>query len=56
MQGNNIPDVKYSPPISDLFANFALNWHTLSPALWVLFGTLTGFYILKILKRVYGGE
>lgn len=56
MQGDKIPDVSYSPPISDLFANFALNWNTLSPALWLLYGVLAGFFILKILKRVNGGD
>lgn len=56
MQGDKIPDVNYSPPISDLFANFAHNWNTLSPALWLLFGVLAGYFILKIVKRVYSGE
>lgn len=48
-----IPKVGYKPPINDLFANFAHNWLTLSPALWLLYGVLAGFFILMILKRVY---
>lgn len=51
-----IPDISYRPPISDLFANFAHNWQTLSPALWVLYGVLAGFFILMILKRIYWSD
>lgn len=53
LDSKNIPDVKYSPDITDLFHYFGINWSTLSPALWVLFGVLAGFFILKILKDVY---
>ncbi len=46
-----VPDVTYKPPIQDLFMFFGINWETLSPALWLLFGTLFGFFVLKMLKN-----
>jgi len=51
-----IPEINYSPPISDLFANFGHNWQTLSPALWLLYGTLTAFMILALIKKFYKDE
>lgn len=56
LHSDNIPDVTYSPPMKDLFANFAFNWDTLSPVLWLLYGILAGFFFLKILFRVWKGE
>lgn len=50
----NIPDIPFkldSGKMNDLFANFTLNWTTLSPVLWLLFGTLFGFFVLKLLKN-----
>jgi hypothetical protein len=49
----NIPSVNYSPDINDLFANFYHNWDTLSPALWLLYGTLFAFFLLGVLKKKY---
>lgn len=53
LNSKNIPDVNYSPDISELFKFFGINWDTLSPALWVLYGVLAAFFILGILKRFY---
>jgi len=50
LHSDKVPDVNYSPPIQDLFYFFGVNWGTLGPALWLLFGTLFGFFVLKILK------
>lgn len=49
----NIPDVKYSPDINDLFSFFKFNWETLSPALWLLYGVLFAFFIAGIIKKLY---
>lgn len=56
LHSDNIPDVNYRPPIKDLFHFFDINWNTLSPVLWLLFGTLFAFFILKILKDKYGSD
>lgn len=52
----NIPDVEYSPNINDLFHYFGINWETLSPALWVLYGVLFAFFVLAILKKIYWSD
>jgi hypothetical protein len=52
----NIPDVPFeltSGLMNDLFRNFTLNWGTLSPVLWVLYGVLFGFFVLKLLKEKF---
>lgn len=47
-----IPEINYSPPIGDIFANFAHNWATLAPATSLLFGILIGFALLGlVIKR-----
>lgn len=56
LKSENIPDVTYRPDINDLFHYFGINWETLSPALWVLFGTLFAFFVLKILKDRFGSD
>lgn len=48
---NGIPSINYSPDITELFRNFAHNWSTLSPALWLLYGTLAAFFLLGLLKK-----
>lgn len=53
LHSENIPEIGYSPDITDLFDFFGVNWNTLSPALWLLFGTLFAFFLLKILKIYY---
>lgn len=50
LHSEKVPDITYKPPIEDLFMFFGINWNTISPALWVLFGTLFGFFVLKIIK------
>ena len=50
LHSDKVPDITYKPPINDLFTFFGINWATLGPALWVLFGTLFGFFVLKIIK------
>jgi hypothetical protein len=52
----NIPEVTYSPDINDLFHYFGVNWDTLSPALWLLYGVLFAFAVLAILKHFYSGD
>lgn len=56
LHSENIPDVTYSPDIHDLFFYFGINWSTLAPALYLLFGVLFGFFVLKILKDKFFGE
>lgn len=52
-----MPEIPYHPPIQDLFSNFTHNWHTLMPALSVLFGVLfAGWLIRKIIKNVKGDD
>lgn len=53
LHSDNVPDVGYKPPIGDLFEFAAFNWSTLGPALWLLFGTLFAFFVLKLLKMYY---
>lgn len=48
------PNMNYS--MGDLFGNFALNWETLSPALWVLFGVLFGTWLVKKVYDRFVGE
>lgn len=45
-----MPQINYSPPISDLFANLQFNMSTLSPALVILFGILFAGYLIKKIK------
>ncbi|MFH5781822.1 hypothetical protein [Heyndrickxia oleronia] len=57
LHSENIPDIPFKVSdgkMGDIFRNFAFNWDTLSPALWLLFGTLFGFFILKLLKDRFG--
>lgn len=51
LHSEKIPDITYRPPITDLFTFFGINWDTLAPALWLLFGTLFAFFVLKIVKQ-----
>lgn len=54
---NGIPSIPYSPPLQDLLSNLSHNWHTLGPALWVLFGIIFGTFVLKkIIKNVKGDD
>lgn len=56
LHSDKVPNVTYRPPIGDLFDFFEFNWKTLSPALWVLYGILIGFFILGILVKVYQSD
>jgi hypothetical protein len=56
LHSDNIPDVSYRPNIGDLFSNFSLNWSTLSPVLYLLYGVLAGFFLLGLLIKLYRGE
>lgn len=47
----NIPFKITSSHMSDLFRNFAYNWHTLSPVTYLLFGILLAFFVLTIMKH-----
>lgn len=51
LHSEKIPEIPYSPDITDLFMFFGINWETLSPALWLLFGTLFAFFMLWVLKQ-----
>ncbi len=49
----NIPNVPFQLSdghMSELFRNFMINWDTLSPVLWLLFGTLFGLFVVKLIK------
>lgn len=48
-----VPEISYSPPIADLFANFFKNWNTLSPAINLLIGVLFAFFLLRKIKEIY---
>lgn len=55
MVSDRVPEIPYSPPIEDLFANLGHNWNTLGPALWTLFGIIFGTYLIrKIMEHVKG--
>jgi hypothetical protein len=51
-----MPEIPYSPPIEDLFANFQHNWGTLSPALFLLFGILFAFFMAKKIIKIVKGD
>lgn len=56
LHSDKIPDVPTNIStleMTDLFQNFALNWSTLSSVLFLLFGTLFGFYVLKRVKQTF---
>ena len=53
LHSEKIPDVPKTADINDLFMFFGINFNTLGPALWLLFGTLFAFFVLAILKRQY---
>ncbi len=46
----NVPKNIGTSEMTDLFRNFDLNWSTLSPVLWLLFGVLFGFYVAYRIK------
>lgn len=47
----NVPTNVGDSEMLELFRNFGLNWSTLSPALWLLLGTLFGLFVLKLIKN-----
>lgn len=51
-----MPEIPYSPPIQDLFANFQHNWATLTPVLAVLFGILFFSFVAKKLIKIFKGD
>lgn len=53
LHSDKIPKISYRPEIKDLFLFFGINWDTLWPVLALLFGTLFGFFVLKIMKIYY---
>lgn len=53
LHSDKIPEIGYRPDMSKLFMFFGINWDTLSPVLWLLFGTLFAFFIFKVLKIYY---
>lgn len=53
LHSEKVPDITYKPDITDLFDFFTINWNTLSPALWLLFGTLFAFFVSGILIKLY---
>lgn len=57
MSSENMPNIPFSPPIGDLFANFGHNWNTLMPVLVVLFGIIFAtFVIKKVMNRLRGED
>lgn len=56
-RSTDIPQVGYSPPIQDLFANFAFNWQSLKVPMMLLLGIFFAFYVIKrIIKHVKGDD
>ena len=45
-----IPDVNVDAPISDLFANFWMNWGTLFPVVAILLGVFFATFLIRKLK------
>lgn len=55
LHSENIPEIPFqitNTEMGDLFANFALNWSTLSPATYLLYGVLLGFFFLGLMKKI----
>lgn len=56
LRSNLMPDIPRSPSVTDLFANFALNWKTLWPVLTILFGIIFFGWLLKKIKDKFWGD
>lgn len=52
----NMPEIPYSPPIGDLFANVQHNWGVLTPVLSLLFGILFFGFLAKKIKDTFWGD
>lgn len=50
---DRVPEIPYSPPIEDIFANLDFNFNTLQPVLSLLFGILYAFYVAVRLKKIF---
>lgn len=53
----NIPNIPFKVTdgkMVDIFRNFGVNWETLSPVLFLLFGTLFAFFVIRKLKNHFG--
>lgn len=55
-RSKDIPSIDYSPPIGDLFANFAFNWQSLKVPMLLLLGIFFAFYLAKKLMKHIRGE
>lgn len=54
---DKMPEIGQMYDIKDLFANFAINWFTLSPVMTLLLGIFFAFFVLKkIIKSVRGDD
>lgn len=51
LHSDRMPDIPDGPPISDLFANLALNWGTLTPVLSLLFGIIFATWLAVKIKK-----
>jgi hypothetical protein len=51
-----MPEIGFHPPMGDVFSNLTLNWSTLSPVLYLLFGTIFGTWLLKKFIDTYRGN
>lgn len=56
LKSPNMPRIPQSADVADLFANLRLNWSTLSPVLYLLFGILFIFWLALKAKRKFGGD
>ncbi|WP_263560722.1 hypothetical protein [Paenibacillus polymyxa] len=54
--GSTVPDIGYHITLDPLFGNLQLNWQTMSPVLWFLFGTLFAGFILRLFIRKIRGD
>lgn len=51
-----VPTVNISLDVREIIGNFLINWRTLGPILWLLFGTLSAFFFLLIIKNKLSGD
>ncbi|WP_348623369.1 hypothetical protein ABFT51_20775 [Paenibacillus peoriae] len=53
VRSSGMPDYGYHITLEPLLGNIQLNWETLGPVLWFLFGTLfAGFIVRLVIKKI----
>lgn len=51
-----VPSVDIYLDVREIIGNFLINWRTLGPVLWLLFGTLAAFTFLHVIKKKLGED